>query len=81
MQSLMSADHVVCSKAASSLRHLLEEHEWHPLPMLCLVFFRVLQAAMGARFVKTKKVMPAGVVAGAGLLGLLFHGKRIGDWA
>uniref|UniRef100_A0A7S0YNV4 Transmembrane protein 14 n=1 Tax=Polytomella parva TaxID=51329 RepID=A0A7S0YNV4_9CHLO len=40
-----------------------------------------LAASMGARFLKTKKVFPAGVVAGAGVLGLAYHIKKYQEWA
>uniref|UniRef100_A0A7R9V9Q8 Transmembrane protein 14C n=1 Tax=Chlamydomonas euryale TaxID=1486919 RepID=A0A7R9V9Q8_9CHLO len=41
----------------------------------------LLAGVMGARLVKTKKVMPAGLLAGTGALGLLYHLKKYQEWA
>ncbi|KAJ9505162.1 hypothetical protein QJQ45_030293, partial [Haematococcus lacustris] len=41
----------------------------------------VLAGMMGSRYARTKKMMPAGIMAAAGMLGLLYHGKKTMDWA
>ena len=40
-----------------------------------------LTAAMGSRFVKTGKMMPAGAAAGVGLVALLYNMKKARDWS
>lgn len=40
----------------------------------------VLTSAMGARFLKSKKLMPAGIMAAAGLLAGVYHGMKIPEW-
>eukprot|EP00197_Chlamydomonas_leiostraca_P002087 CAMPEP_0202858432 /NCGR_PEP_ID=MMETSP1391-20130828/970_1 /ASSEMBLY_ACC=CAM_ASM_000867 /TAXON_ID=1034604 /ORGANISM="Chlamydomonas leiostraca, Strain SAG 11-49" /LENGTH=108 /DNA_ID=CAMNT_0049537353 /DNA_START=82 /DNA_END=405 /DNA_ORIENTATION=- len=40
----------------------------------------LLTAVMGSRFAKYKKFMPAGLLAGAGLMGVLYHSKKVGEW-
>mmetsp|Transcript_7339 Transcript_7339/g.15985 ORF Transcript_7339/g.15985 Transcript_7339/m.15985 type:complete len:110 (+) Transcript_7339:34-363(+) len=39
-----------------------------------------LTAIMGARLVKTKKIMPAGLLTGCGLLGLVYHYQKFNEW-
>lgn len=41
----------------------------------------VMMGMMGMRYLKTKKVMPAGVLAGSGLLGLAYHAHKARQWA
>ncbi|GFR46621.1 hypothetical protein Agub_g8225 [Astrephomene gubernaculifera] len=41
----------------------------------------IMATMMGMRVAKTKKVMPAGVVAGAGLVGLIYHANKYSQWA
>ncbi|PNH06431.1 Transmembrane protein 14A [Tetrabaena socialis] len=36
---------------------------------------------MGARFVRTRKMMPAGVLAGTGLIGLAYHAQKARQWS
>ena len=40
----------------------------------------VLTVGMGARFLKSGKFMPAGLVASIGLLTALYNGKKASDW-
>ena len=40
-----------------------------------------LTAAMGSRFAKTGKMMPAGAAAGLGLLTLAYNLKKAKDWS
>ncbi|KAG1669691.1 hypothetical protein FOA52_002075 [Chlamydomonas sp. UWO 241] len=40
----------------------------------------VLAGMGGVRLVKTKKVMPAGVMTAAGLLALAYHTKKAQEW-
>jgi uncharacterized membrane protein (UPF0136 family) len=41
----------------------------------------VLAAGMGHRAIKTKKAMPAGVIAGVGLLSAIYHAKKTVEWS
>ena len=47
---------------------------------LALAASSLLLAAMGARFAKTGKFMPAGAAASVGALTALYNGKKVGDW-
>eukprot|EP00878_Enallax_costatus_P006957 GHUV01007291.1.p1 GENE.GHUV01007291.1~~GHUV01007291.1.p1 ORF type:complete len:111 (+),score=34.35 GHUV01007291.1:177-509(+) len=48
---------------------------------LCgLVSSLVLTGAMGARFAGTRKVMPAGVMAAAGVLGAVYNFQKHQEW-
>jgi len=40
----------------------------------------VLSGAMGARFIRTGKVMPAGVLMGAGVAGALYNWGKYREW-
>ena len=41
----------------------------------------VLTAAMGSRFAKSGKIMPAGAAAGMGLLAFVYNAKKYSDWS
>lgn len=41
----------------------------------------LLAGVMGMRFVKSRKFMPAGLMAGVGALGLMYHGQKAREWA
>ena len=36
---------------------------------------------MGARLLKTGKVIPAGMLTGVGLASAAFHGQKFAEWA
>lgn len=40
----------------------------------------LLSGIMGARFVKHRKFMPAGMLAGLGLASCAYHGKKMVEW-
>jgi len=44
--------------------------------VLALVASVITTAAMGSRLYRTHKVMPAGVVLGLGVIGLLYNGRK-----
>ncbi|GLC41894.1 hypothetical protein PLESTF_000097300 [Pleodorina starrii] len=41
----------------------------------------VMATMMGMRLAKTKKVMPAGILTGVGLLGFAYHAQKARQWA
>eukprot|EP00510_Aplanochytrium_minuta_P009782 CAMPEP_0184063352 /NCGR_PEP_ID=MMETSP0957-20130417/835_1 /TAXON_ID=627963 /ORGANISM="Aplanochytrium sp, Strain PBS07" /LENGTH=109 /DNA_ID=CAMNT_0026360309 /DNA_START=111 /DNA_END=437 /DNA_ORIENTATION=- len=47
---------------------------------LALALSGTLTGVMGGRFLKTKKVMPAGVLLGAGGLSATYHGIKAAEW-
>ena len=48
---------------------------------LSLAASTLLAGAMGARLLKTGKVMPAGMLTGVGLASAAFHGQKFAEWA
>lgn len=40
----------------------------------------LMSAGMGQRYLKTGKMMPAGVVAAAGAISMAFHAKKAFEW-
>jgi len=41
----------------------------------------LLLGMMGARYAKTRKAMPAGILTGVGALASVFHGIKMREWA
>ncbi|EFJ44121.1 hypothetical protein VOLCADRAFT_106504 [Volvox carteri f. nagariensis] len=41
----------------------------------------LMTTIMGMRLAKTKKVMPAGILTGVGLLGFVYHAQKARQWA
>ncbi|GIL63045.1 hypothetical protein Vafri_17195 [Volvox africanus] len=41
----------------------------------------LMATMMGMRLAKTKKVMPAGILTGVGLLGFMYHAYKAKQWA
>ncbi|KXZ54133.1 hypothetical protein GPECTOR_5g233 [Gonium pectorale] len=41
----------------------------------------VMAALMGKRFASSRKVMPAGMLAGSGLAGLIYHAHKARQWS
>ena len=47
---------------------------------LATVTSGLMSAGMGQRYLKTGKIMPAGIVAAAGAVSMAFHAKKALDW-